>query len=90
MITFYGANEKLTNEVLALKSRYPNDIDISNCFDNNDEIPMAPCGLKRITISSGIPVILKYYDLDNKFRIEIGSYLSDLITNLDYIYIVIA
>lgn len=56
---------------------YPDDVEISetNCHRN------------EITIFDGIPVILKYYNLDNKFRLEIGSYLSDIISSIDYIYV---
>lgn len=77
MIKFYGANEKLTNTILPLKNMYPDDV----------EILETKCKHKDITIFDGIPVILKYYNLDNKFRLEIGSYLSDIINSIDYVYV---
>lgn len=44
-------------------------------------------GLQTIIIYNGVPVILKHYGFDNGLRIEIGSYLSDIITDMDYVYI---
>lgn len=79
MIKFHGVSKRLLNEILVLKGRYPNYVEIEDIYEN---------GLTRsITIYDGAPIILKYYGLDNQLRFEVGSYLSDLIRSIDYIYI---
>lgn len=59
-----------------VKDRYPDDVSIINTDDQR-------C-LKTVEIGNGIPVILKYYGFDNQLRIEIGSYLSGMISDIDY------
>ena len=80
MIIIHGATKDLLRKVLVLKDRYPNDVSIekySDCLD-------------RIIIYNGVPTILKHYGFDNQLRIEIGSYLSDVISNTEYISIEIS
>lgn len=78
MIKFHGVSNKLLNEVLVLKNRYPDYVEIENTV------------FRSITIHDGAPIILKYYGLDNQIRLEVGSYLSDLISSIDYISVEMA
>lgn len=83
MIKFHGVSKKLFNEILILKSRYPDYVEIEGLYEST-----AP--LRSITIHDGVPIILKYYGLDNQLRLEVGSYLSDLISSIDYISVEMA
>lgn len=80
MINFYGATEGLVRKLSVLKERYPDDVFIDDYSEH----------LKAIKICSGVPVILKYYGFDNNLRVEIGSYLSDVINTYEYITIELA
>lgn len=80
MIKFYGVTENLFRNLLVLKDWYPNDVLIEDYSEY----------LKTVIVFSGVPVILKHYGFDNQFRFEIGSYLSDTISDHDYVAIEIA
>lgn len=80
MINFYGAAESLVRKLSVLKERYPNDVFIEDYSEH----------LKTINICNGVPVILKYYGFDNQLRVEIGSYLSDVISSYEYVTIEMA
>lgn len=82
MIKFYGVSKKLLNEVLVLKNRYPDYVEIEGLYEDTV--------LRSITIHDGAPIILRYYGLDNQIRLEVGSYLSDLISSIDYISVEMA
>lgn len=82
MIKFHGVSKKLLNEVLLLKNRYPDYIEIEGLYEE--------AVFRSITIHDGVPIILKYYGFDNQLRFEIGSYLSDTISSIDYVSIEIA
>lgn len=80
MIKFYGATESLVRKLSVLKERYPNDVFIEDYSEH----------LKNINICNGVPVILKYYGFDSQLRVEIGSYLSDVIGCFEYVTIEMA
>lgn len=77
MIVIISPSEKFLDIISYLKTHYSNYI-IE--YTNNN-------GNKVVEISRGIPIILKYYGFDHRFRIELGSYLSELITACDYVSI---
>ena len=80
MIKFLGATEPLVRNLLVLAKRYPNDVFIEDYSEH----------LKTIVICEGVPVILKHYGFDNQLRLEIGSYLSDVIPSFQYVTIEIS
>ena len=77
MIEFLGVSNKLMSEARRLKHYYPDLVGIKDVEDDKS--------FNRVAFYKGLPVILKYYGFDGQFRIELGSYLSDLISELDYV-----
>lgn len=79
MIRIEVPSEKLMSVIRYLKTYYP---DFVRVYKNIQ-------GLNVVVIERGLPLIIKYYGLKGDFRIELGSYLSDIITISDYISITI-
>ena len=81
MIVINGLSERLFDEVKLIKSRYPDLVDIN---DHSKKFS------RRVTIHDGCPIIYKYYGLDDTFRFELGSHLSECFSSGDYISMEIA
>lgn len=81
MIEFNGLSKRLLNELQLIKSHYPALVEIADKNTTN---------FGEAIIHSGCSVILKYYDLDDGFRFELGSHLSECFGSTDYITMLIS
>ena len=77
MIVIHNASKKVAEMV---------DADIRSHPIYNDMIKIIPTQNNNYEISfdTGLPVIIKYYNLDKAFRLELGGYLSEEILSYQY------
>lgn len=77
MIVIHNASQKVAEMV---------DTDIRSHPLYNDMIKIIPAQNNNYEISfdTGLPVIIKYYNLDKAFRLELGGYLSEEILSYQY------
>lgn len=77
MIIIHNASNKVAETItsdICTHHMYQQMVKIDRVSDNSYEI----------TFDTGLPVIIKYYNLDKAFRLELGGYLSEEILSYQY------
>lgn len=62
------------------------EADIRSHYMYKEQVEIKPIvnGNYEITFATGLPVIIKYYNLDKAFRLSLGGYLSEEILSYQY------
>ena len=77
MIVIHNASKKVAEMVEA-------DIRSHHLYRDSVEIKPTKNGNYEIGFETGLPIIIKYYNLDKAFRLSLGGYLSEEILSYQY------